>query len=101
MTRTPKRHRPAIQAVTQANDRYLPSRTIDPDEIPERDVKLPGTVRRMALKPLDTEDILKNRDAVPPPPGYCYTLDGRLVPLEEIQQRIDDPKAQQMFCEIL
>lgn len=98
MTRSSKRHRPAIQVVSQANDRLLPKS----NEIPEREVKVPGAIRRMALKrDAIVEDAMKLRDALPPPPGYCYTLDGRLVPLEEIQQRIDDPEAQAMFCEII
>lgn len=41
------------------------------------------------------------RDAVPPPPGYCYTLDGRLVPLLEVRLPKDDPTAQGLFCEVL
>lgn len=41
------------------------------------------------------------RDAVPPPAGYCYTLDGRLVPLLEVRLPLEDPRAQQIFCEVL
>lgn len=101
MTRSKSRFKPAIQAVSRANDSLLPKRDLLPEEIPEREVKLPSTIRRMALQPKPIEHVLALRDAPPPPPGYRYTLDGRLVPLEEIQQRIDDPEAQAMFCEII
>lgn len=99
MTRSSKRHRPAVVAVTQANDRLI--KQSDPRAIPEREIKLPGQIRRMALAPLPNEEILRLRDAPPPPPGYRYTLDGRLVPFEQIEARIDDPEAQAMFCEIV
>lgn len=99
MTRSAKRFRPAVVAVTKATDKLVDRDSIP---IPEREVRLPGQVRRLVLdKRRPTNEEMRLRDALPPPPGYCYTLDGRLVPLEEIQQRIDDPEAQALFCEVL
>lgn len=73
----------------------------DQPEVPQREVRLPGALRRQALKPLPTEEILKNRDAPPPPNGYRYTMDGRLVPAEETELSIEDPEAQALFCDVV
>lgn len=72
------------------------------DEIPTQ-VNLPNTHRDMFLlrHPDSYVDSDKLRDAIPPPPGYCYTLDGRLVPLLECRLPIEDPIAQGIFCEVL
>lgn len=42
-----------------------------------------------------------DRDAAPPPDGYRYTPDGRLVTLEEHRLDISDPNAQDIFCQVL
>lgn len=55
----------------------------------------------MSLRTPQADDQKKLRDALPPPEGYCYTLDGRLVPLEDIQQDITELSAQAVFCEVL
>lgn len=70
-------------------------------------VTLPLTTREMFV-----DHDLKNRratvptsglprDAAPPPPGYRYTLDGRLLPLAEIYMDISKPETQKIFCEIV
>lgn len=80
--------------------------SVSHDDVPRRDVSLPGTTRRLSLQPtidpaLDEYSTERIRDALPPPPGYVYTLDGRLVPLEDIRQDITDPDAQSRFCEVI
>lgn len=65
---------------------------------------LPDQVRKLKtrrVQPQHEMEALKLRDAVPPPDGYCYTLDGRLVPLLEVQVPIEDPQAQELFCIML
>lgn len=67
-------------------------------EVPQRSARRP---RRDNLEVKPITDILALRDAPPPPLGYRYTMDGRLVPAEESELSIDDPKAQELFCEII
>lgn len=76
---------------------------VDETEIPTRDSTPLGERRLVRTKhtPQAVVDQLQLRDAVPPPPGYRYTMDGRLVPLEETTLRIDDPEAQAIFVELL
>lgn len=97
MTRSAKRHRPAVMAVPNATDKLTP---FDPTEVPQREQKLPSVMTRIA-KDREIDGILERRDALPPPPGYRYTMDGRLVPLAESELPIDDPEAQAIFCEVL
>lgn len=40
-------------------------------------------------------------DLPPPPPGYRYTMDGRLVPFLETRLPIDTVEAQAVYCTIL
>lgn len=75
--------------------------SVSHDDVPRRDVSLPGTTRRLSLASPHEPQAEQLRDALPPPPGYVYTLDGRLVPLEDIRQDITDPDAQSRFCEVI
>ena len=70
----------------------------EPIEVPER--RRPR-IRAVELKPHETDEILALRDAPPPPVGYRYTMDGRLVPEKETELSIADPEAQEIFCEIV
>lgn len=63
---------------------------------------LPNTTRKLVAVPthLLEVDPLSVRDAPPPPPGYRYTLDGRLVPLLDSRADLSEPSAQAVVCEI-
>lgn len=101
-----KRHKPdrAINGVL-ANDRYSEQTEAEGPELKE--AKLAHTTRAMftideaALQDLPTKHELAVRDALPPPPGYRYTMDGRLVPFIRCSLAITDPVAQGIFCEVL
>jgi len=62
----------------------------------------PNTTRPMVLmsKP-ETLEMLQRRDAPAPPPGYRYTLDGKLVPFLETKLPVESREAQAVFCEVL
>lgn len=49
----------------------------------------------------DELEYMSRRDAPPPPPGYRYTLDGRLVTLAESRLDLETLEAQAIFCEVL
>lgn len=74
---------------------HEPAPQADPRSIRRRQIQ------RASLKPLPTEEVLQLRDAPPPPAGYRYTLDGRLVPVAETTLSIEDPDAQDLFCETI
>lgn len=86
-------------AIANLSPRRLEAEGDEPTEVPTR--RIPLTQRPMQLRPLPTGDQLELRDALPPPPGYRYTLDGRLVPAIESELSIDDPEAQAIFCEVV
>lgn len=75
------------------NDKPIPT-----TEDPPTPVDLPLVTRPMTTTrtpaPID-------RDAAPPPDGYRYTMDGRLVPVEEHRLDISNPEAQEIFCRVL
>jgi hypothetical protein len=77
--------------------------TVDEEPTPQADARSirRRQIQRASLKPLPTEAVLQLRDAPPPPPGYRYTLDGRLVPTAETTLSIEDPDAQDLFCEVI
>lgn len=104
MTDDPKLKR--FRSTTALQQTMTNSRISSPDAPdPGQDINvLPDQVRKLKLRrPQTTHELesLKLRDAVPPPDGYCYTLDGRLVPLLEVQVPIEDPQAQELFCIML
>jgi hypothetical protein len=74
-----------------------------PEEEPEV-VDLPGVMRPLVAVRNARHPILSRaelRDAPPPPDGYRYTLDGRLVPLGESTTDIATVEAQAIACEIV
>lgn len=79
----------------------LAKRRIEVEEAQEPAPVRDRPLRSVELAPLPINEVLALRDAPPPPPGYRYTMDGRLVPAVESELSIEDPKAQELFCEII
>jgi len=80
------------------------------DEPPERDERLMRRIRsdRIMSTPAQAyreetaqSDLLRLRDAPTPPPGYRYTMDGRLIPIEGSELPITDVEAQELFCGVI
>lgn len=71
-------------------------------KIEVEEINMPNTDRSMSIvQDSDELEMLKRRDALPPPAGYMYQPDGRLVPIVEVQLELEDPRARQIFCEML
>ncbi len=88
---------PAESSATKSAERAKrpPSRQLDP-----MPVDVPQTTRPMALD-LEHNKALRDRDALPPPAGYMYTPDGRLVPIANMRMELSDPAAREIFCKML
>lgn len=84
-----------VRSSTQpTNTRVSPSATESIED-------LPTTTRTLTAIPPHELPREVQRDAPPPPPGYRYTLDGRLVPLVESIADLRDPASQAVACEIV
>lgn len=99
----PRPQRPSTRALDRTGS--APPRgarqSAEPDDYPDA-VDLPLTERR--LVPISPPPMLSKdeaRDAPPPPAGYRYTIDGRLVPLVDSRLDISAPEAQAVFCQIV
>lgn len=83
--------------------------TIPDEVVPTQDRQLMRRMRSDRMTVTEAQhyrethppDSLKLRDALPPPPGYRYTMDGRLIPIEGSELSIRDPKAQELYCDVL
>lgn len=102
----PKKRGRVKRTTTKAvdNSKREPPPAPEWDQPEPVEVVLPSSV---ATKPMfaymstPAQSLMQQRDAPPPPPGYRYTLDGKLVPFLETRLPVTDRKAQAVFCEVL
>lgn len=104
MPRRPSRPKSTLQNFV--GKRSVDTKVYDPKPRDPEPVDLPLTIRPMSVQNDAATLRLASgqalvRDAPPPPPGYRYTLDGRCIPLKELQMDINDPAAQAIFLEII